>query len=205
MPETTVSLTEPRHFGGVSPVGRDSFGFSLIEVVLAIGIVSFGLLALLGVFGGMLGNAGQNFDRRALSESVDALRTDLNNNFGFDEVFDWIKDGDPKDLVYLTYRNDPASGSTEPATEGDRVLGKWFDDPADASLITDYEPAREGRWLRARLSLAPQNVPATISGSDPTDYPSALLLLKVELGAVPQPSEEWPDGPALTTIIGVLR
>jgi len=192
--KTTNSNPHPRDLKPSS-----TRGFSLIEVTLALGIVAFGLLSILGVYSGMLGQAAENTDRRDIGEATDALRAELNENFDFSTVFDWIKSDDPKQLVYVTFR---ANDAGEPDPTGDRILSTWLDDWADWA---DYETAREGRWLKAELRLAPNNNPSDLPANS-ADYPSALLLVQMQMAAVPTPDIPLNTPESLISgQIGVLR
>lgn len=174
-------------------------GFSLIEVTLALGIVAFGLLSILGIYSGMLGQAAENTDRRDIGEATDALRAELNENFDFSTVFDWVLTDDPKQLVYVTFR---ANDEGEPDPTGDRILSTWLDDWTDWE---SYETAREGRWLKAELRLAPNNNPSSLPSSS-DDYDSALLLVQMHMAAVPTPNIPFNSPESLiSSQIGILR
>lgn len=173
-------------------------GFSLVEVVLALGVVSFALLAILGVFGGMASRASDNFDRRSMQESVDALRSYLDQQ-DFDIVFAWVRDG--QELLYVTYW---ADDSGEPDTSGSRLqtTSRWM---TLGEVTADMETAREGQWVRARLAVSPSNpggitLPATVS-----DYDRASLVVLSQMDAVPTTETPLPERPRLQTTLAVLR
>lgn len=208
-------------------------GFSLIEVAIALGVVSFAFVMVLGAYGGLLTTSSNNVDRRALMEAVDGLRSELNRKrtpaelaagelpYFQEPVFRWAQatvptsggaTATPQELLYLNYRSD-ASGL--PANNGNYVRSLWV--AWDGAAATDfngdpvdleaYRPALEGRWVKARLQLAPGQgydtgvpFPATFN-----DFDRAMLIFQIELETVPAPEAEFPDKPAITCHIGVLQ
>ena len=214
------------------PNKNQKHGFSLIEVAIALGVVSFAFVMVLGAYGGLLTSSSNNVDRRALMEAVDALRSELNRKrtpaelaagelpYFQEPVFRWAQATAPaggaasatQELLYLNYRSD-VSGL--PASNGNYVRSRWV--AWDGAAATDfngdpvdlgpYRPALEGRWVKARLQLAPGQgyesgvpFPATFA-----DFDRAILIFQIELETVPGPEAEFPDKPAITCHIGVLQ
>lgn len=154
-------------------------GFSLVEVVIAIGIVSFALLVLVAVFGGVLRTSDDNADRQEIAESVNSLRGYLSAS-DFATVYGWTQSG--KELLYVTYKAGP-DGTPNPAAS--EVSSKWM--AADASNITSLDAARSGRWIRARLGVSPSN-PGGTSLPALASYARASLFVLAEMDYVETPS-----------------
>lgn len=155
--------------------------FSLVEVVLAIGIVSFALLTVLNLFGGMMKSSNDNSHRREFAEAVDALRsslTDTNFAGSFSNVLTWA--GNNKELVYVTYK---ANDDGTPNATSETVTGKWID-PAAGSTAT-YDAARSGRWLRARLQVSPSNP----GGTNLANYARSMVFLQADLDSLATPDQ----------------
>ncbi len=168
------------------------------------GIVSFGLLSIVGVYGGMLTNSRDNVDRREAGEAIDALRTVLNEREDFATVFDWTRAGN-KELVYVNYRANSTDSTGSPDSNGDSVMGIWIDPSSPPSgYPSSFEAAREGRWIKAKLQVSPNNLPEALSGSA-VDYTKSLLIVQVDLEPVPVPDQGVADESTFTTQVGVLR
>lgn len=178
-------------------------GFSLVEVVLAIGVVSFALVVVIGIFGGMMKSSDDNTQRREMAEAVDALRGEL-REANFESAYKSVREEDT--LYYLTYR----AGTDRTATDGDpdpdseEVVGQWF----SSSELTDipaYEAARSGRWLRARLAVSPSNPGGTSLPAEPSAYTRAVLLALVKLDAVATPNQSATNSGVLEVTLPVTR
>ncbi len=166
-------------------------GFSLVEVVLAIGIVSFALLTLLGLFGGSMQSANQNTERRELAEAIDGLRRTFQTT-NFATSYDWVRT--QKKLLYVSYRADE-NGNPDANASGTAAL--WLDPNAPPKPLSDYEAARTGRWVRASLRVSPSNpagtnLPATASG-----YPQAVVFGLITLDALATPSVSAPTNSSI--------
>jgi type II secretory pathway pseudopilin PulG len=173
-------------------------GFSLVEVVMAVGIVSFALLAIVGLFGTVIGKAGDNAERRSMLEAVDTMRGYLLNN-DFTNVYNWAKTG-TNEFVFVAYR---ADDNGNPNKDGKRTLGTWM--PANAANTSDYELARVGSWVKARIGVSPANPSGTNLPAQATDYTSGVLAVLVQMDSVAQPVQKLPDVPRIQTTIGVTR
>jgi len=180
-----------------------SAGFSLVEVTLALGIVTFALVVLLGTLATALDTEGAVTERRGGIQAIDALLQYLNDDDAFDpadrfeEIYSWAQasSGDEQVLAYVTYRYDPdAPDPDAPVASGESVRSIWLD---DFSNYSNYEDAREGEWVLVRLSLADG---PTDDGPNPVDpgslpatadlYEHAYLVFRAEVFevAVPQAS-----------------
>lgn len=171
--------------------------FSLIEVVLAIGIVSFALLTIIGLFGGMMKSSGDNTQRREMTEAVDSLRSHLDAT-NFASAYDWTKAG--KEFLYVTYKAG-SNGVPDPASQ--TVIGLWTN--ADATGLEAYEPARSGRWLRAKLSVSPSN-PGGTNLPAVGAYTRASLFVLAEIFPVAAPEQQIPaNSSRLQATLAILR
>lgn len=177
----------------------DSFisGFSLVEVVLAIGVAAFAVISIVGIFGGVLRSSEDNAERLELAQAVDSLRTsldDTNFTMSFSNICTWATT--QKRLVYVTYKVD--SGGS-PNVSGESVAGKWLDPEKEATA--QYDAARAGRWIRGRLSVSPSNP----GGSNLANYSRATIFVLAELDAIADPSQTNSLSATFQTTIAVLR
>lgn len=178
-------------------------GFTLVEVVVAVGVVAFGLIVVLGLYASVTDQTNKNTNRREIGEAIDALRGDLNDSIEFREVLSWAQQGQ-RELIYVTYRGDPDG---RPNPEGEHVHSRWLD-PAGGGPQDNpdlYRGAVENRWIKARLTPAPNNFPPDFADSDADPYPRALLLLQADFEVVPEPEVAINDVSYFSTQIGVLR
>ena len=185
----------------------DSRGFSLVEIVLAIGIVSFALLTLVGLFSGMMKSAGENSDRRSLLEAVDSLRATLNTSDSvgetsserFARIYDWVNNGQTQDLAYITFR---ADATDTPSSNGANICSKWL---TDWSSESSYDRARVGRWGQVTLAFSQSNNPTPTLAPNASGYSPAVLMLQADFRNVPAPGVGTNVTPDMSAIIGVMR
>lgn len=163
---------------------RRSAAFSLVEVVIAIGVASFALVTIFGLFGGLMKTSGENIARREIVESVDALRKLLQNQ-DFATSYDWITSN--KELIYVSYRAD-SDGTPDPSSL--TVVGKWIDPSVEAASA--YEEARAGLWIKAKMAISPSNPGGASPPSSADSYTGAMVAALVTLDAV-QASDQTPS------------
>jgi uncharacterized protein (TIGR02598 family) len=183
----------PRSRRGLCP------GFSLIEVVIAIGIVSFALLSVIGVFGGVIRTSKDNADRRSLTEAVDALRASLNDtNFvTFSTLYGWVQTN--KQLMYITFY---ADSNGVPAANSSYVVSQWID-PSSVNLST-YDTYRSGNWLKAKLTVSSSN-PGGTNLPAIASYTRASLFVTASIDSVATTNQALPNNPRLNITIAVRR
>ncbi len=170
--------------------------FSLIEVVLAIAIVSFALLTTLGLFGGIMKASSDNSQRREMVEAVDSLRSFLNST-NFATAYDWVKAD--KQLVYVTYKS---ATNGNPSASSESVMAKWID--PDAESTASYEAARSGKWLRARLSVSPSN-PGGTNLTAVANYKKASIFVCADIDVIAAPGQTITNSSRLQSTMAVLR
>lgn len=173
---------------------KKSAGFSLIEVILAIGIVGFGLLAIFSLVSGAL---NVNSDSAAQHESLSVSRAipDFLREKGFNEVAAGLSGAGLSDFYgYTVSRN----GGPAQAVVANGAIAK--SEAAD----------RKGKLFRLTFALSP-NLPIQNSSnpgsykSNPTlaDFtnatdPQAILPLQVRMEVVASPSvPSNPNNPAV--------
>jgi uncharacterized protein (TIGR02598 family) len=182
-------------------------GFSLVEVTLALGIVTFALTILLALLGTALDTGGEVSDRREGFQAIDALRQYLADEVSFDETYEWAREADGQDLAWVTYHADDQTGNPDPDSQSVRSI--WL---ADYSGYNTYENAREGTWLKVRLRLEDSQNPMTQSTlpADASDYPHAYLVFLAEVYEVAAPTltpwtQDFPPNPLFTAPVVVRR
>ena len=141
-------------------------GFSLIEVVLAVGIVSFALLAIFGMFGVSLKTSADTISQQevaGMTRSLGDFLRSTNPATGFSNVSNWIGN-DPGIYCFV-------------ATNGTITNGLGTD-----SGFVSGTSSRSGRLFRAILSLSP-NAPGITNLADLAS--NAIIPLQVRFYAVP--------------------
>lgn len=183
---------------------RATSGFSLVEVSLALGIISFSLTVMVALFGNILKVRGDNVNRAEAFRAITALQAQLNEPGAFSEVYGWVKAGS-KELVFVRHRAD-ASGT--PNAVGERYRAQWL--PVE-EITPAMQSAMDGRWIKARLnwdnrsnvnSMEQSDLPANVN-----QYPDAQATLVVKLFPVPNPqfNPHADTPPALTTTVTLTR
>lgn len=153
---------------------RRKGGFTLMETVIAIGVLALLLTAFLAVFGPATSGI-----RRAISvQEADRLAATLERELvsvrpgasssstyttGFDKAYEWIKNSNDKNsnILLYQYKGDPSQlrsdGTMEPYTDGGGVAGKDFViQPAvrlrDDDVLVDDLRALDGRIYSVKLT-----------------------------------------------------
>jgi uncharacterized protein (TIGR02598 family) len=166
-------------------------GFSLVEVVLALGIAAFAIITIIGLFGGLLDSNRYNVERREALQSVNSLRAFLNEQEEgktFDEIYGWAQSGAEQELVYVTYRGDTVTRL--PDANSREIVAGWFDagDMPTGISINDLTSAREGRWIKAKLTLLTDLTPDGDALPATADaYPHAYLVFIAKISSVAGP------------------
>ncbi|MEM8550132.1 MAG: prepilin-type N-terminal cleavage/methylation domain-containing protein [Verrucomicrobiota bacterium] len=76
-------------------------GFSLVEVVLAIGIIAIAVVALLGLFGPTVGGVKQIVDSNRALSVTDAVRQYINQDLEFSELESTLSSSDGQYLLFV--------------------------------------------------------------------------------------------------------
>lgn len=185
-------------------IGYRGTGFSLVEVTLALGIASFSLVVMLGIFGSVVRVRGDNVGRQEAYTAAYALQSRVSGPGAFNEAYNWVKGGS-KELVYVRYKVDDSGTAS---TTGERYRAGWFD-PTD--LTPDMESAVDGRWIKATLKWDPRDhinpVALAQLPANAQDYTQARATLIAEIHAVPTPTTAIAAGarPTLTTSLTLHR
>jgi prepilin-type N-terminal cleavage/methylation domain-containing protein len=153
---------------------RPKRGFTLMETVIAIGVLALLLTAFLAVFGPATTGlrraiSVQEADRlaAALERELVTLRPNSGNSgsytTGFDKAYEWIETANDKSnaVMLYQYRGDPtqlrSDGTMEPYTQGGGVAGKDFivqpsvRQRSDDLLLEDLK-ALDGRIFTVKLT-----------------------------------------------------
>ncbi len=162
-------------------------GFSLIEIVLAVGIVSIALLAIFGLFGTSLRSNAETLSQHefmGVTRSFGDYLHATNGGAGFSNVFNWVKTPATAPEIY-----------SFAMTNGSFTNGLGTD-PAFLAAAGQ----RPGRLFRLALALSP-NMPlrdssgSVISRPSASDLPAtaasytneAVLALQIRAFSVPAP------------------
>jgi len=148
--------------------GLESAGFSLVEVVLAVGIFSFALVVMLAVFGGTYRNTRSMIDLESLVAVREAAKSAI-SRMSRSSVFGTPSgEGDssnrPEVFLWITQENSTGFSITN---------------STDASALALAEPP-DSRIYRARLYRALSGVGGAEAGWNATQ---AAFPLRVQLDA----------------------
>lgn len=187
------------------PTTLDKFrAFSLVEVVIAVGIVAFSVTVSVALISTLMASSKDNRDRNEITASLSSLRPYLQDELGFDKCYDLAATGFPE-LAYVTYRANEVTGAPDGDSRSVRSL--WFaPNSNDPDLLppfstADIEAARDGAWVKARLVYAADLMPGgTAGGPD-----SAYLIFNAAMSVIAQPASSAPARPTLETPIAVIR
>ncbi|MCW1885893.1 prepilin-type N-terminal cleavage/methylation domain-containing protein [Luteolibacter flavescens] len=152
---------------------RIARGFTLMETVIAIGVLALLLTAFLAVFGPATSNLRRAISVQEADRLASALERELvtvrpgsgstSYSTGFDKAYEWIKAAPDKgkEILLYQYRGDPtqlrSDGTMEPFTRNGGVAGKDFIvQPAvrqrnDGELLEDLK-ALDGRIFSVKLT-----------------------------------------------------
>ncbi len=162
-------------------------GFSLVEIVLAVGIISIALLAIFGLFGTSLRSNAETLSQHefmGVTQSFGDYLHATNGGTGFGNVFNWVKSPGSAPEIY-----------SFAMTNGSFTNG-LVTDPAFLTAMAQ----RPGRLFRMTIALSPNmpirdstgNVIARPSVSDlpasaATYTNEAVLAIQVRAFSVPSP------------------
>lgn len=129
--------------------------FSLVEIVLAVGIISLALVAIFGLFGQALKSNTETISQHeviGMSRSLSDFLRSTNGGAGFTNTFAWLKDPAAQPQIYGFMQ---ANGSFTNA------LGT-------SPSLAQAAATRSGRLFRFVLELSPNlpsltNLPATVA------------------------------------------
>ena len=153
---------------------RTGSGFTLMETVIAIGVLALLLTAFMAVFGPATSGLRRAISVQEADRLAAALERELvtvrpgsssgtNYSTGFDKAYEWIKSSPTKgtEIMLYQYRGDPtqmrSDGTMEPFTRVGGVAGKDFIvQPAvrqrdDEQLLEDLK-ALDGRIFSVKLT-----------------------------------------------------
>ncbi len=172
-----------------------------MEVVLALGIVAFAIITIVALFGSLNQRAAETMERRAAVGAMDSLKTFLRHQKDFPAVYQWAQGG-PKELVFIRFRAD-ANGAPK-STGGTQVRSVWLEKPV--ANKADYEAAREGRWMGARLKLSATLNPVPSLPATAALYTRASLIFDADLYSIPDPDIFPPNAaPVLSGAVAVRK
>jgi type II secretory pathway pseudopilin PulG len=162
-------------------------GFSLIEIVLAVGIVSLALLAIFGLFGTALRSNAETLSQHeflGVTRSFGDYLHATNGGAGFTNVFDWVKSPDSAPDLYSfamtngSFTNGLGSDPAFMAAAGQRA-GRLFQMKVFLSPNMPLRNAAGNVIARPSVSDLPANAAAYTN--------DAALALQVQAYSVPAP------------------
>ncbi|MBB5352602.1 prepilin-type N-terminal cleavage/methylation domain-containing protein [Haloferula luteola] len=142
-------------------------GFTLMETVIAIGVLAVLLTAFLAVFGPAAQGirravSVQDADRLAyaLEKELVTLRTGSGDSYttGFEKAYNWIKESTEEPLLIYQYKGNPESirddGTMEPYTDQNGTAGEDFIVQPVVRRRGDPEMEEELRAIEGRVFTA---------------------------------------------------
>jgi type II secretory pathway pseudopilin PulG len=151
-------------------------GFSLIEVTLALGIVAFGLISILGAYGSLQSRSSNSDMRDNATFAVNSIQNYLQGQKEFEVIFDKIKEGN-LELVFFNYRG---AEPDQPDVLGDNLYSYCAELDSDWK---NWETPRYGKMFRAVLELDETVNPVKQSelGAEANEYAHGYLALQLSL------------------------
>ena len=166
-------------------------GFTLVEVMLAVGVIAVSVTSMIGLLAAITNNLNQiRYQNKAVS-LISNLETTLRTK-KFDTVFRWVSNPsephviyfwdeyqtpeDPDNLAILTKstENDGYTSGVMPSQETlDKVEGNVY-----RALLTVYQNGLKGQKIRLN---DPTEYAGGSIGEDPNEYAVAYLPIKVEI------------------------
>lgn len=178
--------------------GCMSRALTLVEVVMALGIVSAVIIVVVGLFGALMTQRGDTSDRREATAAAEALPLFLNGETPFATVYGWLGAG-PKALVFAHFR---ANDSGEPDPSGNLVISRWMD--ADA-LPASLEAAREGRPIRAEFEIDRVLNPSGATLDPLNDSRHSYIAAQAKIYPVPTVDSTRSGAVPVTVPVVILR
>lgn len=165
---------------------RRQQGFSLVEVVLAVGIVAFALLAIFGLLGGSLKTSADTLGAAEALNARETLDGFLRNEWGgaeFSTTYEAVRGDGLEDVFVFTFTNNS-------------TLESVVYEAGDTALAA-AAAQRTGRLLRASFELSPNfpilgatatagNFTADDLPADEEDFGNSSLGVTVNLHVVPE-------------------
>jgi type II secretory pathway pseudopilin PulG len=163
-------------------------GFSLVEVTIAMGIIVFGLVSILGSYASLHSLSGYSDMRDDAAFAINSIRNYLQGENRFNEVYDDIKGG-TTELVFFTYRgvepDQPDVLARNLYGHSTKLDSSWIDREIFPGVTNgDLEKARDGQMFRAVLDLDESVNPVLRSELETTeveDYNHGYIALKLSL------------------------
>ncbi len=159
------------------PNKHPSAGFSLIEIVIAVGIVAFAIPSVLGVMAVFSSSSSATMDRGEAASVANSLQLYLSGkvtNLPFATIYGWT----------YAARQNPANA---------QVIYAYKSDASQSDYSFSQTPpngAIEGKLLAAEiLAPDPRVLPAAALVSDNANYAKAYLPIKVAIYALSTPAQ----------------
>lgn len=134
----------------------DARGFSLVEVVLAIGVIALAVVALIGLFGPTMGSVKQVVDSNFATAAISRVNAFIQNELTYEEAFALIDD---KVVVYKSFGSNTvaemklvraAADYTVTEIDGTPLIVFFSEIPessASGSLEYDYDKVAEKAYI----------------------------------------------------------
>ena len=184
--------------------GSRKGAFTLIEVMVAVGIVAVSLTALIGLLAAIIGNVATIRNQTKAISIISALETNLKTQ-SFKQVYEKIGDTHRPYIVYFwdEYQNpddvDNSSLITVSSEDPDRtsMTPPSREELKNASgevfrvVLTPYSAGLEGQYVSIMSNEDPFAVGSTLPRSE-NDY--ALFYLPILARIYVEPREDMTDG-----------
>ncbi len=165
--------------------------FSLVEIILAVGVVGIALLAILGLFGSMLKTNAETISQqemvgisRSLSDFLGS--TNATQGAGFTNVFGWVKN--PPDPGIFSYAETNGAITTGLATQLPNVAGRGG---RLYRIVPQLSPNMPFRNAAGNLIARPQ--PSDLPANAAAYTNAASLALQIKVYAVGSPTVPYTN------------
>lgn len=176
-------------------------GFSLVEVVMAVGIIASALLIIVALFGTLIKGQREAIDDKVIVDSLGAFNSFIESEVSFDDAYKWAT-GEGR-LLYAQYLSDSQG---ESSTAGRNHRAKWMKE--EDSAISQISSAEVRRWIVAVLNWDEKLNPTAAASlpADADDYLETSLIFSANFYVLSSPNQEIANlQPALTATVAVTR
>jgi prepilin-type N-terminal cleavage/methylation domain-containing protein len=176
-------------------------GFSLVEVVMAVGIIASALLIIVALFGTLIKGQREAIEDKIVVDSLGAFNSFIESEVSFDDAFQWAT-GEGR-LLYAQYLSD-SQGESSAAGRNHRA--KWMKE--NDTAVSQISSAEVRRWIVAVLKWDEKLNPAAAAElpADADNYRETSMIFSADFYVLSSPDQDTANRqPALTATVAVNR
>ena len=171
-------------------------GFSLIEVILAMGVFTLAIVALIGLLAPTLSSVNDIVQSNRAISAVGKIngyfenyRPRANNETAFDEIYDWVNDGGGTSNLYIFTWSNPDDASDQRMVVTDSMTNTSYDnriqnllsDSVGPILVASVKPATFNAFDTIDGGSISSQPPGSPLPSNPDSYYEGYLAMQVDI------------------------